>query len=79
MMTRTFVKRNTVYTRKVLAEFSYLYETMAVFSETARKTRPVAVGQFKGHEFGTLALSALPALCLYIIRSKKPEWYDVCM
>ncbi len=75
MMTRTFVKRNTVYTRKILAELSYLYETMAVFSETARRTRPVAIGQFKGHEFGTLGLTAIPVLCLYIIRSKKEEWY----
>ena len=73
MMKRTS-KRNTAYTRRLMAQFSYLYETMAVFSETARRTRPIVVGQFKGHEFGTLALSALPVLSLYLIRSNKPEW-----
>ncbi len=73
-MTRMFVKHKTKYSREILHKFSYYYESMAVFSETARRTRPIYVGQFKGHEFGVLALSAMPLLCLYLIRSSKKQW-----
>ncbi len=47
---------------------------MAVFSESARKTRPISIGKFKGNEFGLLTLSAMPTLSYFIIKSKKDEW-----
>ncbi len=75
IMNRMFIKKKTAYSRSVKNELSQLYENMAVFSESPRKTRPISVGQFKGNEFGLLTLSAMPTLSYFIIRSKKDEWY----
>ncbi len=74
IMHRMFIKKKTVYSRAVKNELSQLYENMAVFSESPRKTRAISVGQFKGNEFGLLTLSAMPTLSYFIIRSKKDEW-----
>ena len=75
---RGFVKKTTVYSRKILSEYSKLYETMTVFSESPWKTRAITVGQFKGNEFGLLTLSAMPTLAYQLIKSKKDEWLDYC-
>ena len=71
---RALVKKKTRYSARILAQYSALYEEMAVFSESPRRTRHIALGQFKGNEFGLLTLSALPTLCYELIRSKKAEW-----
>ncbi len=71
---RGFVKKTSVYSQSDLSEYSQLYESMPVFSESPRRTRAICVGQFKGNEFGLLTLSAMPTLAYQLIRSKKDEW-----
>ncbi len=71
---RGFGKKATAYDQRILSEYLQLYVTMAVFSESPRRTRPISVGQFKGNEFGLLTLSAMPTLAYQLIRSKKDLW-----
>ncbi len=49
-------------TADVAAEFSYIYCHMRVFSEMARRSRPIRFKQLKGNELGVIMLGALPTL-----------------
>ena len=70
-LVRLFVACKNAEARGLLAQFSFFYEKMMVFSETSRATRRIVVKQLKGNELAVLTLSAFPLLCMVLMRSKK--------
>lgn len=66
-VTKTIIRRlfeDTVadYARDILTRWTTVYESTRVFSETARRTRPISTGTMKGSEFGVILFSAFPVL-----------------
>ncbi len=59
MLRRMFTSRQNKYSRDILAAMSSSYEAMKVFSETARRTRPIQPGNLKGNELTVITLSVL--------------------
>ncbi len=59
MLRRMFNSRQNKYSRDILAAMSSSYEAMKVFSETARRTRPIQPGNLKGNELTVITLSVL--------------------
>ncbi len=73
MMVRLFVTKTNREARQLLEELSFHYQKMAVFSETARKTRKISVKQLKGNELFVMTFSVFPYLCLQLLKEKKGQ------
>ena len=71
---RLFEQSDTKETRDILLEWSTAYESMKVFSETARCTRQIAVSGMKGNELGICIYAAFPLL-VNILGRRGPKWF----
>ncbi len=78
MLLRLFVARTDRETRQLLEELSYHYQKMAVFTETARKTRKISIKQLKGNELAVMTFSVFPYLSLQLMKEKKDDyWWEL--
>ncbi len=73
MLNRMFVSRKTVESRGILAEASFLYRKMRVFTETPRRSRTLKIAQLKGNELCVVTLTLLPTMAFQVIRLD--HWY----
>ena len=71
---RLFEDSNTIESGQVLDEWQFAIQDMFVFSETPRTTTEVKTGEMKGSEFGTIALSAFPALLTIMKGRRRQHW-----
>ncbi len=72
-LVRLFVNCKNAEARGLLEQFSFFYEKMKVFSETANTSRRIAVKQLKGNELAVLTMSAFPHLAMVLLRGKKEK------
>ncbi len=68
MLKRMFVSHNTVESRGILAETSFLYRKMRVLTEIARRTRALKIPELKGSELCLITLTLLPTMAFQVIR-----------
>lgn len=73
MLTRIFESKSAE-TVAVLAEWSGRYERTMLPHELPRSARKIQVGQFKGSEFGVLAMAGLPSLIDIFENRQEDHW-----
>lgn len=60
MMKRMFTLSSTTESRAIFEHFNAVWQAMAVFSETPRRTNNMLINQLKGNELAVMTLSAFP-------------------
>ena len=74
LVKRLFEDSKAKTAKKIMAEWSEIYENTRVFSETARRTRKINTGQMKGREFVVILFAAFPSLVVILERYKTGLW-----